>query len=118
MLFNRVRLSPRWLAAGLEEAEVRAAYGASGASFAYRYRHDASRSLIMLDVEGKAEIQLHAMLPPACRAKRLRLNGRDVPVRSAKIQNSSYADAALSARGGARIELQYTAGTRNPKSES
>lgn len=105
--FARVRLSPRWQAAGQEEAEVRAVYGASGASFGYHYRHHVAQSMITLAVEGKAEILLHLLLPAGSRMKSVHVNGRAVPARAMKIENSVYADAAMNLRGVARIDVKY-----------
>jgi hypothetical protein len=106
-LFGRVVFSPRWPAAGLTEAEVQTAYGASGASFGYQYRLDSSRSIITIDVEGKCDLQLHALLPSGSKMQRVHVNGRAVPARTVTVEQSSYADAAIRVRGSARIEVVY-----------
>jgi hypothetical protein len=106
-LFQRVRLSPRWIAAAQSEAQVELVYGASGAHFGYRYHHDVSRSLIELDIKGNAEVELHVLLPSGKRAKGMRVNGRPVPVRTVKVEQSSYADAETRVHGLTRIELEY-----------
>jgi len=105
--FERVTLSPRWVAAGQNEAEVVAVYGASGASFDYHYRNDAARSVITLDVTGKSEVQLHVLLPSGTRVSVVRVNGRPVAARPAQIEQSSYADARTTVRGAARIDISY-----------
>lgn len=105
--FERVTLSPRWVAAGQNEAEVVAVYGASGASFDYHYRNDAGRSVITLDVTGKGEVQLHVLLPSGTRVSGVRVNGRPVAARPVQIEQSSYADARTAVRGAARIDISY-----------
>lgn len=106
--FQRVSLSPRWLAAGQNEAEVVAAYGASGASFGYTYRHDAARSSIVIEMEGNADVRLHLLLPPGTRASSVRVNRRSTGVRTVAVEQSSYADARVKLRGAARIDVTYT----------
>ena len=38
--FDQLTLSPRWAAAGVDEAEVAVGYAASGAGVGYSFRHD------------------------------------------------------------------------------
>ncbi len=105
--FRRVKLSPRWLAAGRDDAEVVAAYGVSGASCSYQYRHDAARSMMTLEVTGIGEVQLHLLLPKGARVAGVRVNRRAVAARAATVEQSSYADAGFALRGNARVEVSY-----------
>ncbi len=107
-LFRQVRLSPRWMAAGTDEAHVTCAYGASGASIAYEYAHDAARRSLSIAVHGRCTLRLHALLPAGTRAKRVRVNGRTVPSKTAIIETSSYADASCRVNGKALIEILYS----------
>ncbi len=75
-LFGRVRLAPRWIAAGQKEAHVLCGYGASGASISYTYDHTAATRTITLEVEGRASLDLHVLLPAGMRAHRVTCNGR------------------------------------------
>jgi hypothetical protein len=106
-LFRRVRLSPRWVAAGIDEAEVEAVYGASGASLAYHYRHHAARSVISIDVCGKADALVHVLVPTGSRIKSVQVNGRRVPARPVRVEESTYADAVVTIRDAARIDVTY-----------
>ena len=105
--FERVTLSPRWAAAEQNEAEVVAAYGASGASFGYHYRHDPAHSVVSVEVRGNAEVRLHLLLPPKTRLIGVRMNGRRIPARGMNIEQSTYADAVTKVRGSARIDVSY-----------
>jgi len=105
--FRQVRLSPRWLAAGRDDVEVVAAYGASGASCGYQYRHDPARSMITMEVSGLGEVQLHLLLPEGTRVAGVRVNRRAVEAGAAKIEQSPYADARFAVRGTAHIEVSY-----------
>jgi hypothetical protein len=106
-LFRRVRLSPRWIAAGTAEATVQCVYGASGASFGYSYRHNSGQRTIALELHGTADVTLHVLLPAGTRAERLRVNGRSVPCSTQLVEDSPYADASLRVRKDASIELRY-----------
>jgi hypothetical protein len=47
-LFRRVRICPKWIAAGVEKAEVKIDYKSSGAFVKYLYSHTADRLTIKL----------------------------------------------------------------------
>jgi len=108
ILFRRVRLSPRWIAAGAAEAAVQCVYGASGASFGYSYRHDAARHTITLELQNAADVTLHVLLPAGTRAVDMRVNGRAVPCSTRLVEKSAYADASLRVRRNASIEVRYS----------
>jgi len=66
--FDIVSLSPRWLSAGVEEAEVSVGYGASGRGVAYRFKRAADG--LAIEVEGDpGEVRLHVLLPAGARAQ-------------------------------------------------
>ncbi len=106
-VFSRVALSPRWAAAGVDEAEVVAAYGASGTSIGYHYRHDPAHGCISLELEGTCDGHLHLLLPPQCRASGVRVNGRSVAARTKVVEQSCYADASFRLRGRGHVSVSY-----------
>ena len=105
---GRVRLAPRWLAAGQDEAQVTCGYGASGASMTYLYRHDPAARTIILEVEGHSMLKLHVLLPPGRRARRVTCQGRALHATTSHVQQSPYVDAECRVRGGSTIMIQYT----------
>ena len=107
-LFRNVRLSPRWLAAGRDEAEVCCAYGASGAFIEYNFRHKSAAASMELDITGNAKIDLHLLLPEGKKAKRLSVNGKAVKFTNVKIERSPYLDASFAVKKKARITVHYT----------
>jgi hypothetical protein len=94
-LFRRVRLSPRWLAAGRDEAKVCVTYGPSGAAFGYTFGHDPLARTIDVAIEGKGEVYLHVLLPRDARPTRVQWNGRTVPHAGKAVETSMYADARV-----------------------
>jgi hypothetical protein len=97
-LFERVRLSPRWIAAGVEEAEITLPYGPSGAAFSYRYTHDADARTIEISLGQKGTVALHLLLPPGTRATDVRVGGRKIRFVNGRVEESSYVDAEIPVR--------------------
>ncbi len=105
--FDRVALSPRWLAAGVREAEVSVGYAASGRSIGYAFRHAADR--IDLEVDSKpADVTFHVLLPAGSAVRAVRQGTRDIPFRTSAVETSGYVDfeARLDGQAGLAIELR------------
>jgi len=104
-LFRDVRLSPRWAAAGVSEAEVRVGYAASGVSFGYRYRERGGR--IRIEVEGpEAEIGFRVLLPEGARAERVLADGgKGIDHRETSVEESRYAVFRGTGSGGYEVRL-------------
>jgi hypothetical protein len=106
-LFRDITLAPRWEAAGSREAEVSVAYAASGKSVWYRYAHAPDRQSVSLKVRGNAGVELHLLLPENTRGARVTLNGRSIPFRRVRVEQSSYVDASFRLKGAAEIKVIY-----------
>jgi hypothetical protein len=105
--FDTIRLSPRWEAAGVADAEVTVGYAASGASVAYRYERGPRH--ITFDVEtAGAQVEWHVLLPAGHRPAQARCDGREVAVHAVQVESSPYADGACQVQGQARIEIDLT----------
>ncbi len=109
-LYRRVRLAPRWEAAGRESARVCAAYGASGATFEYAYTHNPSAKQIELELMGHARVDLHLLLPKKTKGAEVRVNGKRWRFSNAKVQQSAYVDASFLVRKRTNLLIQYTEG--------
>jgi hypothetical protein len=107
-LYTSVELSPRWIAAGEDEADVRSVYGASGASIGYRYAHDKSRKTIELEIEGKANVALHLLLPDNAKATGVRVNGRKIAFRNKMVEQSPYVAGNFRLNKKADVRVDYT----------
>jgi hypothetical protein len=107
--FDAIRLSPRWEAAGVHEADVAVGYAASGASVSYRYTRGAGRIGLDIRTVG-AQVGWHVLLPPGHRAARARCDGREAAVHTVYVESSPYADGSCPVQGQARIEIDISAG--------
>lgn len=106
--FRDVRLCPRWVAAGEDEAAVAMSYAASGAAFSYEYAHDPSAKTIRLEVKSEdTRLALHVLLPEGMRALDATWGGTSVDVISSRVGSSPYAELQGEVRGQANIEVRY-----------
>ncbi len=105
--YQRVRCSPRWVAAGEAEATVGVGYAASGARFGYAYVHDADARTIRLRFDADAEVDLHLLLPPGTRPVAVTWAGEGVACDAVTVEQSVYADASGAVGAGCEVEVRY-----------
>ena len=103
---QRVRLSPRWLAAGVSSAEVRVGYAASGARFAYSFACEADRIRIRVE-SGGAEVAFHVLLPEETEAGQVTVDGEVVSHQDVRIRESRYVDFSARVNKGASVEIGF-----------
>jgi len=103
--FSHVVLSPRWCAAGVEQADVCVTYPASGVQFGYRYEADGSRvGIECLGTGGRLGIRL--LLPEGADVVSVSWEGRPIEYRLSRIGGSAYLEAErLSQRGKLEVQL-------------
>jgi hypothetical protein len=90
--FDRVRISPRWVAADIDSAEVTVGYAASDIAVGYNYRCDGHR--VTLAVSAPAGVDLHLLLPRGQRATSVQVNDNAVGFATTTIEASSYIDVS------------------------
>jgi len=103
-LFRRVRLSPRWPAAGIKQARVRAEYAASQASFEYRYAWDGQTINFDL-LAPDSQVDCHIMMPPGSLPVSVRVDGRDTSFREAWVERSLYVDLTAESKKDSVIQI-------------
>ena len=102
--FERMRLAPRWEAAGVHEADVRVLYGASRAAISYRYRRQ--ERAISLELEGsRSDVCLHLMLPDGWRTASVTVDGEEVASRRSEVRATAYEDLDVVLDGRSVVEL-------------
>ena len=112
-LFFNVQLSPRWVAAGVEEAEVQVVYKSSGEKIAYSFRQKGDH--ICLDIQSsQSEILFHVLLPQDFEANSVRVGGKDTDFQNKMIQNSPYVDFSSNVLGEVSIQIKLQKARRNP----
>jgi len=107
--FEEAELSPRWEAAGVDEALIFVKYPASGGYVAYQYQHDRAKKQITIHVTGSGrDFLVHCLMPKtAADIVAVEVNGNSVEFTRNKIENSLYADFSISGLGHKKILLTY-----------
>lgn len=102
--FNRVVVSPRWPAAGIDKAEIQVVYESSGQGIYYRFERDKDR--IYLETKsGEAEARFHILLPRGCTAESVAVNGSRIRFQNSRVADSSYVDFQTDMAGNMTIEI-------------
>lgn len=97
-LFKKVKLSPRWSAAGIKCAEVQVRYAASGTFFGYSYvlKPDS----FALGVRTKnSSADFHVLLPEGREVNSVMMSGQRLKYNQTKIRQSRYVDFSAQVKG-------------------
>jgi hypothetical protein len=90
--FDRVTLSPRWPAAGVQRVAATVKYPASGGYVRYRYAHDSKKRTLNLLVSGTAErMQMELLMPNGKAPAGVAVDGARVPFKTRRVAKSVYA---------------------------
>jgi hypothetical protein len=107
-LFNKVELSPRWLAAGKKDVSVTTSYGPSGKQVSYRFQHDAGKRTISLSLSGDPELYTVRVLLPAGSGKATAtLNGKAISSSLEKVSSSNYIVISSIGKGSHQLQVSY-----------
>ena len=107
--YRKVNFAPRWLAAGVNQAEATIHYPASDGYVAYRYSLDTENSFINIELTGSGEAcACHILLPErASQGKRVTADGEVVVFTQNSVEGSRYVDFDLPLNGVRRIKVEY-----------
>ncbi|MDZ7392063.1 MAG: hypothetical protein ONB25_04050 [candidate division KSB1 bacterium] len=100
--FAVVRLAPRWPAADVQACEVQVCYEVSRSVFGYEYSNE-GHALVIRTHSAPCQVQLHLLLPEGKSARKLTVNGREVPFANSRIARSCYVDAEIACEKGTEI---------------
>jgi hypothetical protein len=102
-------VSPRWPAAGTNQAQVTIHYPASDGYVAYDYRHDPAKREIALTVTGSGEkAECHVLLPAGVAAATAVSDGATpVAFTTSRVESSAYADFAVALPGPKVVRVRY-----------
>jgi hypothetical protein len=107
--YRKVNFSPRWLAAGVDQAEAIIHYPASNGYVAYRYSHDAVNSCVNIELTGSGEAcACHILLPERVNnVKQVTADGEPVIFVLNCVEGSQYVDFDLPVNRVRRIKVKY-----------
>jgi hypothetical protein len=104
-LFKNVKLSPRWLSAEIDSAEVQFHYASSGAGFGYEFKFDGEKITLNVISTDLSRVDFHILLPDDAKARSVKINGRAIDFRNLKIEDSRYVDFSSNIRNGASVRI-------------
>ena len=104
-LFQKTRVSPRWLAAEVDQADVQVGYRSSGAVFGYAFQHKGGH--VLLDVQSPgSKVEFHVLLPKNSEADSVSIEGKNVKFTNLRKGNSSYVDFASDIEKEAAVKIR------------
>jgi len=106
-LFKSIRLSPRWLAAGVDRAEVQVSYRSSDDVIHYTFQHEEGH--VRLDVLSPlSEVAFHVLMPRNSAADSVYIDGKDVEYTNVQVEKSCYVDFKANIEKDAAIQICLT----------
>ncbi len=103
-LFRKVKLSPRWLSAGVDQAGVSAHYYASDEALFYEFKFNGEK--ISLYVSAKdSKIDFNVFLPEKASAKKVKFNRKEIDFKNVRVEKSNYASFSGQVKGEAKVEI-------------
>lgn len=107
--FHRVRLSPRWVSAEVDEVAVTLRYPASQGYISYQYRHDAQAKKFTLNLTGSGEtVSLRLLLPEGCiEVESVSVEDEKVAFNYEQVETSRYLCLPIALGGLRCIMVQY-----------
>ncbi len=107
-LLKKVKLSPRWISAQVDNAQVSAIYKASGKGIYYEFKFDGEK--IRLDISTlnsfeKHFIDVNLLLPENSRASKVIFNGKGIEFKNTKVENSNYANFSITFKDSAKVVI-------------
>jgi hypothetical protein len=103
--FAKVRLSPRWLAAGVSEAEIGIGYQVSGVRLSYKYKRN--KNTLEIDLKCTAEVEFHVLIGPKDKVRRLMVNGLLAEYQMEQIEQSQYINFSARIEDRADIRINF-----------
>ena len=103
-LFQQVRLSPRWLAAGVNRAEVNVQYASSSAGIEYEFEFTQDKISMNIQSSG-SDVEFHVLLPDGVTARDVKIDGGNIPFDRVKVEQSPYVDFRAYVQGKAGVEI-------------
>lgn len=102
--YSKVKIAPRWAAAGEKKVDITAKYEAGGGYVSYQYRLTDDKIDMVLTSGGK-EKQIDILLPVNKRAESVRVNDRLIQSETKNIESSVYVSFLLEEVQAANITI-------------
>jgi hypothetical protein len=101
-----VKLSPRWAATSLQQADVEVSYRASNAGFGYEWKLQEKGCALVMQTE-QAKVNLHLLLPPGKRVAKILANDHAIHFAPATVEKSNYVDAQIEVKKKLLLQIYF-----------
>ncbi|MBD3414111.1 MAG: hypothetical protein GF421_06755 [Candidatus Aminicenantes bacterium] len=106
-IFQKVKISPRWSAAGVKKAEVLVSYAASEKTV--RYTFTQQKGQILLDVECPlSDAFFHVLLPETAKVKAVEVQNKRLIFKETLVKQSRYVDFQIKKAKKDLIRIRLT----------
>jgi len=107
-LFQTVEISPRWIAAGIDNVDVTVAYGPSRKHVSYSYALNPAERTIRLKLNGDAQHYLvRVLLPDGVVEAAAKVQGRPFAAKTETVRSSRYLALEHFPGGEVSVEVRY-----------
>jgi len=110
--FKSVRLSPRWTAADINEAEVRVEYAASGSWIKYNFQVDKKTLTLKVQADNTI-IDFHVLLPKGVIVRNVQSGDHIINFETVLVEESQYVDFELPVVGFQEVEIHFLSKTND-----
>ncbi|HBB92537.1 MAG TPA: hypothetical protein DC042_12685 [Bacteroidales bacterium] len=104
-LLRTVRLSPKWLAAGVDEAEVGVGYRVSGVGLRYKYKR--KKGGVEINIDGSANIMFHLLVASGDVVERLMIDQVKTDYQVEWVERSQYINFTYHIDGASDIRITF-----------
>ncbi len=104
-LFSRIRLSPRWVAAGILRAEIGAGYRVSARGL--RYKFEKHREAVEIELQCSAFVEFHVLIGRADQVVEVYINGVGTDFQVEWIEKSQYVNFSAVIEDRADIRINF-----------
>jgi hypothetical protein len=109
-LFRSVNLSPKWIAAGVDEADVKVGYASSGAGVEYSFGHDAEKGQVDLRIDAGSAVKVNVLLPNGVSCIKAELNGSAIEAGVRRSRDGVYGVMDIWGEGTREVVVRYMVG--------
>lgn len=103
--FSKVRLSPRWHAADINEAGIGVAYPGDGVGVRYQYKK--SKTAVEIDLDCDSDVDFHVLLAPDDVVSGITVNGLFPDYEIEIIEQSQYINFSAGIKDRAQIRITF-----------
>ncbi len=105
--FRKTKLSPRWLAAGIDDAEVKVGCKASDSGVGYGYKLKDDKLTLEVEATNESDVLFQVLIPADRKIKNVKAGRVELEYKKRKIENSRYIDFKIKKCNNRKIAISF-----------